>query len=127
MRLRRGFSLVELLVVLTVGTAMLMVAMSVLYMLKETQINVRRRLTEGRMINRLADQFREDVHQSRGMERVPDQRASPGNELWRITIGPDGVDALDGLLLEALTASQSLTLAGSEMIGNDRLERYERC
>lgn len=42
------------------------------------------------------------------------------------TIGPDGVDALDGLPLDTLTASSGLRLAGTEMIGDDRLERYER-
>lgn len=42
------------------------------------------------------------------------------------TIGPDGVDALDGLPPGALTASANLSLSGTEMIGDDRLERYER-
>lgn len=42
------------------------------------------------------------------------------------TIGPDGVDALDGLPLDALTASAKLRLSGAETIGSDRLERYER-
>jgi diaminohydroxyphosphoribosylaminopyrimidine deaminase/5-amino-6-(5-phosphoribosylamino)uracil reductase len=41
-------------------------------------------------------------------------------------IGPDGIDALDGLPLDALTASSGLRLAGTEMIGGDRLEHYER-
>jgi diaminohydroxyphosphoribosylaminopyrimidine deaminase/5-amino-6-(5-phosphoribosylamino)uracil reductase len=42
------------------------------------------------------------------------------------TIGTDGIDALDGLPLEALTASMKLRPSGAETIGSDRLERYER-
>jgi len=91
MRIRRGFSLVELLIVLSVGTAMLMMAMSVLYMLKEAQINVRRRLTEGRMITRLADQFREDVHTASRIERASNEASSPDTPVWQLTIDPDTV------------------------------------
>ena len=43
-----------------------------------------------------------------------------------LTIGADGVDALDGLALDALTAFQSLRLVGAETIGSDRHESYER-
>jgi len=42
------------------------------------------------------------------------------------TIGPDGIDALDGLALRALTASPKLALVQTETIGGDKLERYER-
>ncbi len=44
-----------------------------------------------------------------------------------VTIGPEGVDALDGLALDALTASSHLKLLAAETVGGDRLERYERC
>ncbi len=83
--------MVELLIVLSVGTAMLMVAMSVLYMLKETQISVRRRLTEGRMITRLANQFREDVHGASGIERLSDDGSSSDAAIWQLTIHPDTI------------------------------------
>jgi diaminohydroxyphosphoribosylaminopyrimidine deaminase/5-amino-6-(5-phosphoribosylamino)uracil reductase len=43
-----------------------------------------------------------------------------------VTIGADGVDALDGLPLDALTGSAKLTLLSVETVGDDRLERYER-
>jgi diaminohydroxyphosphoribosylaminopyrimidine deaminase/5-amino-6-(5-phosphoribosylamino)uracil reductase len=43
-----------------------------------------------------------------------------------LTIGPDGVDALDGLALGALTASPVLVLSDTQTIGGDKLERYER-
>ena len=42
------------------------------------------------------------------------------------TIGPDGVDALDGLPLSALTHSPRLKSLGSEAIGADTVERFER-
>src|SRR5262245_8093323 len=41
-------------------------------------------------------------------------------------IGPDGIDALDGLPLSALTQSPRLTAVGSETIGADTIERFER-
>jgi diaminohydroxyphosphoribosylaminopyrimidine deaminase/5-amino-6-(5-phosphoribosylamino)uracil reductase len=43
-----------------------------------------------------------------------------------ITIGSEGVEVLDGLPLDALTASAQLSLCSAETIGDDRLERYER-
>ena len=89
MRRRRGYSLVELLIVIAVSTAMLMVAMSVLYMLKETQDNVRQRLTSGRMTTRLADQFREDVHMASRIERLPSDEAPSQNALWQLAVPPD--------------------------------------
>jgi diaminohydroxyphosphoribosylaminopyrimidine deaminase/5-amino-6-(5-phosphoribosylamino)uracil reductase len=41
-------------------------------------------------------------------------------------IGADGVDALDGLPLTALTESPRLGLVETESVGADTLERYER-
>jgi diaminohydroxyphosphoribosylaminopyrimidine deaminase/5-amino-6-(5-phosphoribosylamino)uracil reductase len=41
-------------------------------------------------------------------------------------IGPEGIDALDGLPLEALTAGGRLRLAASDALGPDRLSHYER-
>lgn len=43
-----------------------------------------------------------------------------------ILIGTDGIDALEGRPLEALTRSPRLALVGSETAGADRIERYER-
>jgi diaminohydroxyphosphoribosylaminopyrimidine deaminase / 5-amino-6-(5-phosphoribosylamino)uracil reductase len=42
------------------------------------------------------------------------------------TIGPAGIDALDGLPLDALTASARLTLAGQDKLGADTIQFYER-
>jgi diaminohydroxyphosphoribosylaminopyrimidine deaminase/5-amino-6-(5-phosphoribosylamino)uracil reductase len=42
------------------------------------------------------------------------------------TIGPDGIDALEGLPLTALTQSPHLKSLGSEQFGADTMEQYER-
>jgi diaminohydroxyphosphoribosylaminopyrimidine deaminase/5-amino-6-(5-phosphoribosylamino)uracil reductase len=41
-------------------------------------------------------------------------------------IGPDGIDALDGLSLAALTGSPRLKAVGSEAVGADVVETFER-
>jgi diaminohydroxyphosphoribosylaminopyrimidine deaminase/5-amino-6-(5-phosphoribosylamino)uracil reductase len=43
-----------------------------------------------------------------------------------IVIGADGIDAIDGHALDALTQSLRLRRSGGEAIGADRLEAYER-
>ncbi len=90
MRFRRGYTLVELMIVLTVGTAMLMIAVSVLYLLQKTQGNLRQRLSAGRSVARLADQFRGDVHAASRIERGTD-KAAPAAVVWNLDISPDTV------------------------------------
>jgi diaminohydroxyphosphoribosylaminopyrimidine deaminase/5-amino-6-(5-phosphoribosylamino)uracil reductase len=41
-------------------------------------------------------------------------------------LGPDAIDALEGLPLSALTQAPSLRLVSSEAIGEDRLDLFER-
>ena len=43
-----------------------------------------------------------------------------------LRIGPDGIGALEGLPLEALTQSPRLKLVNSEPVGADRLDYFER-
>lgn len=43
-----------------------------------------------------------------------------------MSIGPDGVDALEGLPLAALTQSVRLKPTGSEKVGADRIDHFER-
>jgi diaminohydroxyphosphoribosylaminopyrimidine deaminase/5-amino-6-(5-phosphoribosylamino)uracil reductase len=43
-----------------------------------------------------------------------------------VTVGMDGIDALDGLPLDALTSSAHLRLTGTETIGADTLSHFER-
>jgi diaminohydroxyphosphoribosylaminopyrimidine deaminase/5-amino-6-(5-phosphoribosylamino)uracil reductase len=41
-------------------------------------------------------------------------------------LGADGIDALEGLPLTALTQSPKLRLVSSEQVGADRLDVFER-
>ena len=43
-----------------------------------------------------------------------------------ITIGADGIDVLDGLLLDALVSSAHLRASGAETVGADTLSHFER-
>jgi diaminohydroxyphosphoribosylaminopyrimidine deaminase/5-amino-6-(5-phosphoribosylamino)uracil reductase len=43
-----------------------------------------------------------------------------------ITVGPDGIDALDGMPLSALSRSARFSPLGRETIGADTVERFER-
>jgi diaminohydroxyphosphoribosylaminopyrimidine deaminase / 5-amino-6-(5-phosphoribosylamino)uracil reductase len=56
-------------------------------------------------------------------------RAGPVDECAllrsRTAIGPDGIDPLDGLPLEALTSSPRLRTRGIEAIGQDTIETFE--
>ena len=86
MKSRRGFTLVELLIVLSAATALLMVATSVLYLLKEADVSTRQRLAFQRSVTRLARQFREDVHRAGAIERLPKQPNSPNIATWRLAM-----------------------------------------
>ena len=124
MRIRRGYSLVELMIVLSVGTAMLMVAVSVLTMLKQTQDRVRTRLISERRITRLAQQFRSDIHLAIRMERVPQEASSSKageNDVPGAGGRADSADRLkpprDGL--PVATECWQLAMSGGEVV------RYE--
>jgi len=41
-------------------------------------------------------------------------------------LGPNALDALEGLPLTALTEAQGLRLVGSQVVGEDRLDMFER-
>ena len=41
-------------------------------------------------------------------------------------IGPDGIDALEGMPISALTGSQRFKSIGTESMGPDRLEKLVR-
>ncbi len=86
MKSRRGFTLVELLIVLSVTTAMLLIGTSVLYLLKQAQVNTRQRLGFERNVTRLARQFREDVHRAGAMERLPKTPNSPNVVTWSLAM-----------------------------------------
>jgi len=62
MNRRRGYSLIEILVVIATGAAMMGVALGLLGMLIRLEQASRREVQEETVMNRLADQFRRDVH-----------------------------------------------------------------
>ena len=83
---RRGHSLIELLVVISVGSALLAVSVGLLHTLLQMQQGGRKHLQQRRTLERLADQFREDVHaatQVRATAAGPGQAEGPGWELPR--------------------------------------------
>lgn len=134
MKIRRGYSLVELMIVLSVGTAMLMIAMSVLTMLKQTQDHVRNRLISGRRITRLAQQFRSDTHLAIRMERVPKEVSSAEaveSDERRNDSVQDSADrqATDRGELPVATECWQLAMAGGDVVryefGHRRVRRVQ--
>jgi prepilin-type N-terminal cleavage/methylation domain-containing protein len=66
MNSRHGFSLVELLVVITAMTAILAASVVLIHFVLQFDHEVRQRTHIVTTIGRLAEQFRRDVHQARG-------------------------------------------------------------
>jgi prepilin-type N-terminal cleavage/methylation domain-containing protein len=62
MNRRRGFSLIEMLVVITIGATLSGIAVLMLHALLRSHNTGREHLEYARTINRLAEQFRADVH-----------------------------------------------------------------
>jgi prepilin-type N-terminal cleavage/methylation domain-containing protein len=62
MKRRRGFTLIEMLVAITVGTTLAGIAVFLLYSLMKSHNTGREHLEYRRTLNRLAEQFRGDVH-----------------------------------------------------------------
>ncbi|MHB1036496.1 MAG: PulJ/GspJ family protein [Pirellulales bacterium] len=67
MNRRRGVSLIEMLVAIEVGTVVLGLAVGLLYLLFQVQTNSRERLAAGHSVDRLAEQFRQDVRAATGL------------------------------------------------------------
>jgi len=85
-RQRRGHSLIELMVVITASSALLAVTVALLHTLFQMQQGGRKHLQQRRTLERLADQFREDVHaatQLRSVAAGKGQAEGPGWELPR--------------------------------------------
>ena len=88
---RRGFALIELLVVITAMAAILAAAIVLTHFLLQMDTEVRQRTRTVATLGRLAEQFRRDAHQARGEPVVAtDHRAVefrlPGGRIvkWRI-------------------------------------------
>jgi prepilin-type N-terminal cleavage/methylation domain-containing protein len=89
MKSRRGFSIVELMVVLAVMGAILAATVALMHFVFQMDAEVRQRTHTVATVSRLADQFRRDVHQARGEPVAADHRAAefhlPGGTIvkWR--------------------------------------------
>jgi prepilin-type N-terminal cleavage/methylation domain-containing protein len=86
---RRGFTLIEMLVVMTVGSVMLGVAVSTLFMLLRAETAGRNRVRQCRVIGHLSEQFRADAAEATG-PIMPE--AGPPVQ-WRFAL-PDGRTAV---------------------------------
>jgi prepilin-type N-terminal cleavage/methylation domain-containing protein len=78
MNRRRGFTLIEMLVVIVVSTALAGCAVLLLYALRTNHDVGRKHLEYCRTINRLAEQFRADVH---SMQKTAAQDKETGIDL----------------------------------------------
>ena len=91
MKRRKGFSLVEVLVAITVGSVLLAVAVGLLYSLIEVDRTSREHLRLRIAAARLADQFRRDVHAAVRLI-APPAEAEAGAEApaaWQLELPPD--------------------------------------
>ena len=84
MQNRCGFTLVEMLVVITVSAVMAAVCTGILCMLLQAEHRGRDDLHHGMTAGRLAEQFRDDVHAAAGLP--PNQ---PDRSGWQFQLPPD--------------------------------------
>ena len=83
--MRRGYSLIEMIVVMTVGATMLGIAVTLLGALMQAERAGRAHIGQNGIFNRLADQFRRDVHAADGLVVVVENDA--GESAWRLNLG----------------------------------------
>jgi len=79
MKPRHGYSLIEVLVVVTVGSAVMAVAVGVLHLVLSAEQACRERLNHCRMVANLSEQFRQDGHAAVRFSTAP----------WTLDLGPD--------------------------------------
>jgi prepilin-type N-terminal cleavage/methylation domain-containing protein len=79
--MRRGYSLIEMVVVMTVGATMLGIAVTLLGALMQAERTGRAHIGQNGVFNRLADQFRRDVHAADGP--VVAAKSKAGQPAWR--------------------------------------------
>ena len=92
MNRRKGFSLVEVLVAVTVGSVLLAVAVGLLYALIEMDRTSREHLRLRIAAARLGDQFRRDVHAAVRLTGPQEGAAGNGAEAtaaWELDLPPD--------------------------------------
>ncbi len=82
---RRGFTLVEMLAALTVGSVLLGIAVSILALLMRIERIGRDQVHQDAVTARLAQQFRDDVHAAARL--APAEAGKQG--VWRLVLTPD--------------------------------------
>lgn len=133
---RRGYTLIEMVAVLSVGTVVMGVAVGLMLMLLRVERDSRMEVAERAAVNRLADQFRRDVRAADGLTpegedaslawqlsleagRVVEYRSEPG-ALLRAERADEKVLGRESYRLPAL-ATVSINLVGEEAPGIVRL------
>lgn len=88
MKRRRGFSLVELLVVIAVSSTIVALSVGLLHLLMQMQRDARDQLRGRMTLQRLTDQFRDDAHAAMQLRPVQAANESSG-PAWELQLGPD--------------------------------------
>jgi type II secretory pathway pseudopilin PulG len=107
MKRRDGHTLVELLAVIAVASAIVGVAVTTLHSVLEAEATARQRLQVRTAVARLARQFRHDVHAARTLTRVNQGTAAAGTE-WQFQMEPGQTVRYrleDGRLIRTETAA----------------------
>ena len=83
---RRGVSLIEILVLMTIGSTLMGIAVGSLHLLLKMDRNTRQRRQLQASEARLADQFRRDVHAALRMK--PGEAPEQSRPIWQLGSGP---------------------------------------
>jgi prepilin-type N-terminal cleavage/methylation domain-containing protein len=83
--MRRGYALIEMTVVMTVGAVLLGIAVTLLGALLQAERASRGHIATSATLGRLADQFRRDVHAAHGRPIAEKNKA--GDSIWRFDLG----------------------------------------
>ena len=95
--MRRAFTLIEMIVAISVGAVLMGIAMSLLVVLLGAERSGRAHVERSETLQRLADQFRRDVHAAVGEVVVKGEKGQEwqmeltGNCIVRYTVAADGV------------------------------------
>lgn len=84
---RRGVSLIETLVLMTVGSTLMGIAVGAIHLLFTMDHNTRQRRQLQASEARLADQFRRDVHAALRLE--PGEASGQSWSVWQLELGAD--------------------------------------
>lgn len=87
---RRGYTLIEMLVAITAGIVVMVVAAGMLNTLMRLEQQSHKRFTERAAVARLADQFRRDAHAALEATPIAPEEGKPADGLaWRFTLADD--------------------------------------